>query len=111
MEIASVGQNYNDYPIVSGKYKGISLPHYFPGGKPISIKVFVDEKTGRIISAQAVGEKAAKRIDTFACAILGGMNVETFRKLETAYAPPIAPTLDAETLACDVVSLKLNRKR
>jgi hypothetical protein len=38
------------------------------------------------------------------------MNVETFRKLETAYAPPIAPTLDAETLVCDVASIKLNRK-
>jgi len=111
IEIASVGSNLEEYTNISGKYNGLSLPHYFPGGKPISIKVIVDEKTGRIIAAQAVGDKAAKRIDIFACAILGGMDVETFRKLETAYAPPIAPTLDAETLACDVVSLKLNRKR
>jgi NADH oxidase (H2O2-forming) len=111
IEIASVGSNVKDNPTISGKYNGLSLPHYYPGGKPISMKVFVDEKTGKIIAAQAVGENAAKRIDTFACAILGGMNVESFRKLETAYAPPIAPTLDAETLVCDVVSLKLNRKR
>ena len=111
IEIASVGSNVKDNPTISGKYNGLSLPHYYPGGKPISMKVYVDEKTGKIIAAQAVGENAAKRIDTFACAILGGMNVESFRKLETAYAPPIAPTLDAETLVCDVVSLKLNRKR
>jgi NADH oxidase (H2O2-forming) len=111
IEIASVGSNVKDYPTISGKYNGLSLPHYFPGGKSISMKVFVDEKTGNIIAAQAVGDKAAKRIDTFACAILSGMNVETFRKLETAYAPPISPTLDAETLVCDVVSIKLNRKR
>jgi NADH oxidase (H2O2-forming) len=111
IEIASVGTNITDLPVVSGKYNGLSLPHYFPGGKPISIKVFVEEETGKIIAAQAVGENSAKRINTFACAILGDMNVETFKKLETAYAPPIAPTLDAETLACDVVSLKLNRKR
>jgi NADH oxidase (H2O2-forming) len=110
IEIAAVGPNVKDYPVVTAKYNGLSLPHYFPGGKKISIKVFVEEKTGKIIAAQAVGEKAAKRIDTFACAILGGMNVETFRKLETAYAPPIAPTLDAETLVCDVASIKLNRK-
>jgi NADH oxidase (H2O2-forming) len=111
IEIAAVGTNIKDYPAVSGRYNGLSLPHYFPGGKPISMKVFIDEKTSRIISAQAVGDKAAKRIDTFACAILGGMTVETFRKLETAYAPPIAPTLDAETLVCDFASIKLNRKR
>jgi len=111
MEIASVGPNFIKLPVVSGKYNGMSLPHYFPGGKPISVKVFVEEKTGKIIAAQAVGKNAAKRIDTFACAILGDMNVETLKKLETAYAPPIAPTLDAETLACDIVSLKLSRKR
>jgi NADH oxidase (H2O2-forming) len=110
-EIAAVGPSIEGLPIVSGKYNGISLPDYFPGGKPISIKVFIDEKTGKIIAAQAVGDNAAKRINTFACAILGGMDVETFRRLETAYAPPISPTLDAETLACDVISLKLNRKR
>ena len=111
IEIASVGPSVKDLPVVSGRFNGLSLPNYFPGGKPISIKVFVDEKTGKIISAQAVGDRAAKRIDTFACAILSGMNVETFKKLETAYAPPIAPTLDAEILACDVVSMKLNRLR
>jgi len=111
IEIASVGPGVKDLLVVSGRFNGLSLPNYFPGGKPISIKVFVDEKTGKIISAQAVGDRAAKRIDTFACAILNGMNVETFKKLETAYAPPIAPTLDAETLACDVVSMKLNRLR
>lgn len=111
IEIAAVGPNLKDLPVVSGRFNGLSLPNYYPGGKPISIKVFVDEKTGRIISAQAVGDRAAKRIDTFACAILSGMNAETFKKLETAYAPPIAPTLDAETLACDVVSMKLNRLR
>jgi hypothetical protein len=39
------------------------------------------------------------------------MTIEEFRRLETAYAPPIAPTLDAVTLVCDVVALKLARKR
>lgn len=93
-----------------GKYSGYSLPDYYPGGKPITVKVITD-LNGKILGAQAVGDKAAQRIDTFACAILAGFNVETVRKLETAYAPPIAPTLDAETLACDIISLKLSHKR
>jgi len=114
LEIAAVGPtsgSAGDFSVVSGKFSGSSLPEYFPGGKPITVKVGVDEKTGQIIYAQAVGDKAAQRMNTFACAILSGIDVESFRKLETTYAPPIAPTLDAVTLACDIVSMKLNRKR
>ena len=39
------------------------------------------------------------------------MTVEDMKKLETAYAPPIAPTLDVITLVCDVVSLKMSRSK
>ena len=113
VEIASVGPTIKEaekiFTVVAGKFNGSSLPDYFPGGKPISIKVIVDKYTGMIIGAQAVGENAAQRINTFACAILGELDVETLRKLETAYAPPIAPTLDAVTLVCDIVSKKLNK--
>jgi len=115
VEIASVGptmKNVEDiFTIVTGRFNGSSRPEYYPGGKPISVKVLVDKYTGMIIAAQAVGDNAAQRINTFACAILGELDVETLRKLETAYAPPIAPTLDAVTLVCDIVSMKLNRKR
>jgi NADH oxidase (H2O2-forming) len=114
MEIAAVGpvrQGMKSLPLVTGKYKGSSRPDYFPGGEPIIIKVGVHEETGHILSAQAVGSNAAQRINSLAIAILGHISVEEFRKLETTYAPPIAPTLDAVTLACDVVALKLARKR
>ncbi|PNX48560.1 MAG: NAD(FAD)-dependent dehydrogenase [Thermoplasmata archaeon M11B2D] len=114
LEIAAVGpvkQTISNRSVVTGKYKGFSLPEYFPGKNPITIKVAVHEQTGQILFAQAVGSNAAQRINTLASAILGKMTVEEFRKLETAYAPPIAPTLDALTLACDVVALKLTRKR
>jgi NADH oxidase (H2O2-forming) len=113
LEVAGVGPSKDSFniPVISGKYSGSSLPDYYPGGKPITIKISVNKKNGNILRAQAIGDKAAQRINTFACAILAGMNIEKFRKLETAYAPPISPTLDAETLVCDIVALKLNRKR
>jgi NADH oxidase (H2O2-forming) len=113
-EIAAVGPTLScldNENIITGKFNGSSLPDYYPGGKPISIKVFVEEDSGEIIAAQAVGDKAAQRINTFASAVLGKLNIDLFKKLETAYAPPIAPTLEAITLSCDVVSMKLNRKK
>jgi len=114
LEIAAVGpvkQSMKTIPVITGKYIGESLPDYFPGKTKIIIKVGAHEKTGQILSAQAVGSNAPLRINTLASAILGKMTVEEFRKLETAYAPPIAPTLDALTLACDVIALKLSRRR
>jgi len=114
IEIAAVGpvkENLTNTLVVNGKYKGYSLPEYFPGKKSIVIKVSAYDETGQIISAQAVGSNAAQRINTLACAVLGKLTIDDFRKLETAYAPPIAPTLDALTLACDVISLKRSRRR
>jgi len=107
IEIASVGI-YNE-KLIYGKFTGSSLPDYYPGGKQITIKAFSD-KNGKILGAQAVGENAAQRINAFATAILGGLDIEKFKKLETAYAPPIAPTLDPITLVCDIISLKLRRR-
>ena len=108
IEIASVG--ICDKNLVSGKFNGSTLPNYYPGGKPITIKIYASDK-GKILGAQAVGGNAAQRINTIGVAILGGLDVETFKKFETAYAPPIAPTLDAVTLACDIISAKLSRRR
>ncbi len=114
VEIAGVGPLYTSLKnrnIIAGKFTGSSRPEYFPGGKPVTIKILVDDDTGTILAAQAVGDNAAHRINFFASAILKKATVEELKKLETAYAPPIAPTLDAITLVCDVVSLKRSRKK
>jgi len=114
IEIASVGPAacfLEKKSIVSGKHHGSSLPPYFPGGKPITMKTKVDVSTGAIVSAQAVGENAAQRVNTYAAAILGNLDISTFRTLETAYAPPVAPTLDVVTLAADIAMMKYQRKK
>ena len=114
LEIAAVGpisKNLSDFSAVSGRFVGSSRLSYFPGGEPISIKVIVNRDNGHILAAQAVGANAAQRINTLACAILGNIDVDTFRKMETAYAPPIAPTLDAISIVCDIVARKLKQKK
>ncbi len=114
VEIAAVGpvsNQTNQFIPVSGKYTGSSLPDYFPGGKTITIKILADSKKGRIIGAQAIGSNASQRINTLACAIMNEMNLESFVKMETAYAPPVAPTLDAMTIACDIARVKYERRK
>lgn len=114
IEIAAVGpieHQLTNMPVIAARYTGSSLPEYFPGKETITMKVCIHEDTGVLLSAQAVGANAAQRINTLACAILRHTPVDDFKKLETAYAPPIAPTLDPVTLVCDVASLKRVRKR
>jgi hypothetical protein len=95
---------------IVGKYTGKTLPHYFPGGGETTIKIAIDE-TGRIILAQAVGENASMRINTLACAIMSGMDILDFEKMETSYAPPVAPPLDPMTLAAGVVRYRYERRK
>ncbi len=113
-QIAAVGPLLSpQYPraLVHGKIIGSSLPTYFPGGTPITMKVVAEEESGRIVAAQAMGSNASQRVNVFACAILQETTVDALQKLETTYAPPIAPILDVITLACDVVQLKRLRKK
>jgi len=114
LEIASVGPSISQLeelkPIV-GKHTGSSRPEYFPGGKSITCKTYIDSSTGSILGARAIGTNAAQRINTYATALLANMNIETFRTLRTAYAPPIAPTLDTVTIAADIAATKWQRKR
>lgn len=112
LEVAGVGPNtkfLNGMPIVHARHTSSSLPGYFPGGKEVTIKLIANANDGKILNAQAIGDRAAHRINTFACAILAGLDVEKFRKLETAYAPPISPTLSIETIVCDIASLKIKK--
>lgn len=97
-------------PLV-GKFSGSTLPSYFPGGEALMVKVLAHPESGKLLGAQIVGTaRVHQRINAFAAAIMAGMGLEDFARLETAYAPPIAPTLDPITLACDVALMRLRRK-
>lgn len=98
-------------PII-GKVRGFTLPDYFPGRKEIYVKVMAHPEDGRILAAQIVGEsRVHMRINAFAAAIQAGMTVHDFAKLETAYCPPAAPTIDVITIACEAVRLKMERMK
>ena len=73
---------------------------YFPGARPITIKMIAEKRSGRLLGAQIVGEEgAAKRIDVLATAIWTGMTVEEVSGLDLSYAPPFAPVWDPVLIA------------
>ncbi|MBU0498418.1 MAG: FAD-dependent oxidoreductase [Candidatus Thermoplasmatota archaeon] len=114
LEIAAVGPTTNacvNQELIHGRYTGSSHPDYFPGGQPITMKTGIEPDTGRIFNAQAVGANAAQRINVYATAILNSMTVDDLKRMETAYAPPIAPTLDVLTLTAEAAAIKRIRRR
>jgi NADPH-dependent 2,4-dienoyl-CoA reductase/sulfur reductase-like enzyme/rhodanese-related sulfurtransferase len=68
---------------------------YYPGARPMTIKVIAEEGTGRLLGAQIVGEVGVdKRIDVLATAIAGRMTVFDLESLDLAYAPPYGSAND-----------------
>jgi NADPH-dependent 2,4-dienoyl-CoA reductase/sulfur reductase-like enzyme len=68
---------------------------YYPGAKPVTVKLVVERGTGRLLGAQIVGgEGAAKRIDALAIAVWNAMTVEDLMGLDLSYAPPYSPVWD-----------------
>ena len=93
-----------------GKVRGFTLPDYFPGRKEIYVKVLAHPEDGRILAAQIVGEERVHmRVNAFAAGVQAGMTVHDFSKLETAYCPPAAPTIDVITIAAEAVRVKMER--
>ena len=73
---------------------------YFPGAKPIRVKLLAEKRTGKLLGAQIVGrEGAAKRIDVLATAIWNEMSVDEVLGLDLSYAPPFAPVWDPVLIA------------
>ena len=68
---------------------------YFPGAKPINIKLIFRRSDGRILGAQAVGEADVdKRIDVIAAAIQFGGTVFDLEEAELCYAPQFGGAKD-----------------
>ena len=73
---------------------------YFPGARPIRVKMTAERRSGRLLGAQIVGrEGAAKRIDVLAACIWNAMTVEEVLGLDLSYAPPFAPVWDPVLIA------------
>ncbi len=73
---------------------------YYPGASPITTKLVVEQRSGRLLGAQIVGEEgAAKRIDVLALALWKEMTVDELINVDLSYAPPFAPVWDPVLIA------------
>lgn len=105
LEIARTGLRERDCDAVGFRYLTVQVESttragYFPGAQPVTVKLVVERRTGRLLGAQIVGrEGSAKRVDTLAVALWNRMTVEEIVSLDLGYAPPFSPTWDPVLIA------------
>jgi len=81
---------------------------YYPGARPLGIKVLFRKSNGRLIGAQALGQDGVdKRISTLAMAIQMGATIYDLEEAELCYAPQFGSAKDpvnfAGMVAADVL--------
>ncbi|MFB2598031.1 FAD-dependent oxidoreductase [Herbiconiux sp. P17] len=87
---------------------------YYPGAKPLSIRITGDTDTGLLLGAQLVGARGAeiaKRVDTYATALHHGMTVESMSDLDLSYTPPLGSPWDAVQVATQAWTGQLRNAR
>ncbi len=91
----------NGIRIKAGKAVGVSNSRYYPGGKPIHMKLLFEENSGKLIGGQVVSwERGVKeRIDALGMAIRCGLTSDQIIEIETSYSPPVAHLTDVMTEA------------
>ncbi|MGQ9603232.1 MAG: FAD-dependent oxidoreductase [bacterium] len=105
LEIARTGLSERELvqsgiEFVFARIDGHTLAGYYPGSSIISVKLFAEKKTGRLVGGQIVGKQGSgKRIDVIATAIHAGMSVAELIDLDLSYAPPFSPTWDPVQIA------------
>ncbi|MBM4340630.1 MAG: dehydrogenase [Deltaproteobacteria bacterium] len=91
--------------------RGYDRAHYYPGGKESTLKVIADQKTGRVLGGQAIGEGPSdKLIDILAMTLHGKMTAQELANVDLAYAPPFSPALSPVIVAANVLTNKIEGK-
>ena len=88
-------RDYRTVTIIQNHHAG-----YYPGAKPMTIKLLFSPDGSKIFGAQVIGRDGVdKRIDTIATAMRLGAPVTKLKELELAYAPPFSSAKDPVNMA------------
>ena len=75
-------------PYVVGTAQGISRARYYPGVKPVKVKLLAEPGSLRLIGAQMVGGEGIKeRADFLAMAVKFGFTLHDLARMENVYSP------------------------
>ena len=103
--IASTGANEKTLNRLGIDYQKVYLHPghhvgYYPGAKPIDLKLLFSPKDGKVFGAQAVGEAGVeKRIDVISMAIQRGATIFDLEEAELCYAPQFGAAKDPVNMA------------
>jgi NADPH-dependent 2,4-dienoyl-CoA reductase/sulfur reductase-like enzyme len=96
------------FEVVSATIESTTRAGYYPGSKPITVKIVAERGSGRLIGAQIIGrEGAAKRVDVMAAAIWNEMTADEYISLDLGYAPPFSPVWDPTLIAARQVAAQV----
>ncbi|HWC26303.1 MAG TPA: FAD-dependent oxidoreductase [Solirubrobacteraceae bacterium] len=85
---------------VSASVTHLSRARYYPGHRPLRVKLVAERASGRLLGGQLVGrEGVAKRVDVVAAALHSGATADELAQYDLSYAPPFAPVWDPVLLA------------
>ena len=85
---------------VVGTATGISRARYYPGVKPVTVKLLADPKSQRLIGAQLIGGEGIKeRTDFLAMCVRKGLTLEDLATMENVYSPGIGALNEPIALA------------
>ena len=113
LEVAATGIDERDaaqigFHPVSTLIWGNSLASSMPGNKKLGLKLIADRVTGKLLGAQAVGEiGAVSRINTLACALWAGLDLDDVGWLDLAYSPPFSGAWDPIHIAAQQLRRKI----
>ncbi len=80
---------------LSGTATKLVKARYFPGAKPLTMKLLFEAYSHKLIGAQMVGESTvAERVNELEMAIRAGMTAEEIRNTERCYDPSLSLLID-----------------
>jgi len=100
LEVATVGLKLDEATAAGFDAFATIVRHwsrvsFYPGARPLHVRLIAERRRGRLLGAELVGEEgAALRADVLVPLIREGATVHALRDLDLIYTPPFAPALD-----------------
>ncbi|MGO9138276.1 MAG: FAD-dependent oxidoreductase [Syntrophales bacterium] len=113
LEVAATGLTEEEatkygFQPVSTIIAGLPVGRPLAKGEKLGLKLVADKTTGKLLGAQAIGEKGAvTRINSLSVALWSGLTLEQIGYLDLAYAPPFGGAWDAIHIAAQTLMRKL----